>query len=279
MVGLAVVARQVQAHHRPVADFGIDPDLATGLLGEAVDHRQAESGALSDRLGGEERVEGAGDHLRRHAGAAVADAQRDVLPGRQLALARRPLVEPAVAGLDGQPAAGRHRVARIDAQVEQRVLELARVDEGAPQPAGRDHLQRDPRTDGAPDQLLEAGDEAVRVGRSRRQRLAAREREQPVGQRRRPPRRTLRGADVAVDLAGAPLRQPRLHHLQGAGDAGQQVVEVVRDAAGELAHRLHLLRLPQLLLRLEAVSGVDRLGDDGDDGAGRVEQRPDRDVV
>ena len=37
-------------------------------------------------------------------------------------------------------------------------------------------------------------------------------------------------------------------HIEGADDAGEQVVEVVGDAAGELAHRLHLLRLAQLLL-------------------------------
>ena len=38
-----------------------------------------------------------------------------------------------------------------------------------------------------------------------------------------------------------------------AEDAGQQVVEVVRDAAGERAERLHLLRLEQLELQLAAV--------------------------
>ena len=39
-------------------------------------------------------------------------------------------------------------------------------------------------------------------------------------------------------------------HLGVAMDGHQQVVEVVRDAAGEPADRLHLLRLPQLLLTL-----------------------------
>ena len=39
-------------------------------------------------------------------------------------------------------------------------------------------------------------------------------------------------------------------HLQVADDAGQDVVEVVGDAAGQLADRLHLLRLPQLGLEL-----------------------------
>ena len=38
------------------------------------------------------------------------------------------------------------------------------------------------------------------------------------------------------------------HELAVAEDAGQQVVEIVRDPAGELADRLHLLRLPELRL-------------------------------
>ena len=39
------------------------------------------------------------------------------------------------------------------------------------------------------------------------------------------------------------------HGLGVAVDDHQQVVEIVRDAAGELAERFHLLRLRQLLLR------------------------------
>ena len=41
-----------------------------------------------------------------------------------------------------------------------------------------------------------------------------------------------------------------------AGDGGQRVVEVVRDAAREPADRLHLLRLPELILELAAVGDV-----------------------
>ena len=40
-----------------------------------------------------------------------------------------------------------------------------------------------------------------------------------------------------------------LQDADGAGDDGQDVVEVVRDAAGQLADRVHLLRLPQLGFR------------------------------
>ena len=46
-----------------------------------------------------------------------------------------------------------------------------------------------------------------------------------------------------------------LQQLQIAHDDGEQVVEIVRDAAGELAHGLHLLRLAELLLDAARITG------------------------
>ena len=57
--------------------------MAFGLAREAVDHREAEPGALPDRLGGEERIEGARLHGRRHADAGVGDRQADILARRR----------------------------------------------------------------------------------------------------------------------------------------------------------------------------------------------------
>ena len=58
-----------------------------------------------------------------------------------------------------------------------------------------------------------------------------------------------------IEGVGRPAMQPRLaflgmalQHLKIAEHGGQQIVEVVRDAAGELADRFELLRLPQLRL-------------------------------
>src|ERR1700693_6229739 len=45
---------------------------------------------------------------------------------------------------------------------------------------------------------------------------------------------------------------PTFQHLKIARDHGQKVVEVVSDAAGELADGLHLLRLPEILLHFDA---------------------------
>src|SRR6187399_1091173 len=46
------MARQIQAHRGAMPDFRIDPHLSAGLPHESIDHRQAEAGALTDRLGG-----------------------------------------------------------------------------------------------------------------------------------------------------------------------------------------------------------------------------------
>ncbi len=69
-------------------------------------------------------------------------------------------------------------------------------------------------------------------------------------QRRRPLGRALGGDKVALQVVDPALRHAGLHQLQAAADADQQVVEVVRQPARELPHRLHLLRLPEHRLRL-----------------------------
>ena len=65
---------------------------------------------------------------------------------------------------------------------------------------------------------------------------------------------------------------PRDQELAVAGDRGQQVVEVVRDAAGEAADRLHLLGLAELRLELLLARQV---AHDGDVTAGADVRRRD----
>ena len=78
------------------------------------------------------------------------------------------------------------------------------------------------------------------------------------------------------------MRGAEIHgrELEVAADRGQQVVEVVGDAAGQRAHRLHLLRLPELgleplprLFSTPTIGDVDAGADVADEGARRVEAR------
>ncbi len=70
---LLVDQRQVDLESGALADRGLDRDVAAGPLHDAVDHGEAEAGALAELLGGEEGLEDVLEHLRRDAGAGVGD--------------------------------------------------------------------------------------------------------------------------------------------------------------------------------------------------------------
>src|SRR5690606_25583593 len=98
----------------------------------------------------------------------------------------------------------------------------------------------DLRAESAPQELGDSDHELIEVRRLRLERLAAREGEQALGELGP----ALRRADgVARELAALGIRrQTLLQDLHVAKDHGEQVVEVVRDAARQAADRLQLLR-------------------------------------
>ena len=113
--------------------------------------------------------------------------------------------------------------------------------------------------------VVEPDQQAVHVDRLGIERLAPGEGKQPLGERGG----ALGAAHGAVDgAAQAFLRPPGpvLHvatgHLQIADDDREQIAEIVRDAAGELADRLHLLGLAQLLLQAPLLGDVQAGADD-----------------
>src|SRR6185437_2964046 len=69
---------QVHLHRGPVARLAIEPDVAVGLLDNAIGGREAKTGALPYRLGGKERLEGAGSRRWIHSGTSIADTQGDI---------------------------------------------------------------------------------------------------------------------------------------------------------------------------------------------------------
>ena len=255
-VGLDLRTRQVDADHRPLARLGINPHLTARLARETIDHRQAQTRSLAHRLGREEGLERALHDLRRHARSGVGDAQRDVLAGLQVQRDAAAGVDPAVGGLDRQPTAIGHGVAGVDAEVEQRVFQLVRIGQHRPKPRPGHHLHVYSRPHGAPDQILHAAHQAVGVGRARIQRLTAGKGQQAVGQGRRAFRRLLRRGGEALHVGEPSLCDPLPDQVQAAADAGEQIVEVVGQASGQLADSLHLLGLPERLLGLHQLAGA-----------------------
>ena len=65
-------------------------------------------------------------------------------------------------------------------------------------------------------------------------------------------------------------RQRRQTELQAARDGGEEIVEVVRDAAGQPSDRLHLLRLDQLAFELLSIRDVRERHQDLREGAAHV---------
>src|SRR6185503_6617826 len=99
------------------AHFALQDELATGLLDDAMHHRQPEASALADALGGEERLGGALQRLLVHAGTGVDRGDADIATGGKaqlVALEQRRLMR-----AEDQRPALRHRVARVEREVEQ----------------------------------------------------------------------------------------------------------------------------------------------------------------
>ena len=99
----------------------------------------------------------------------------------------------------------------------------------------------------------------VEVQHLRPQGLAAREGQELAHEARGPVGVLLDLHDVLEGRVGRPVVGEQ--QVAVADDRLQHVVEVVRDAAGELADRVHLLRLGELLLDLAEVGGVEGVED------------------
>ena len=116
--------------------------------------------------------------------------------------------------------------------------------------AAREHgLESDCRAERTTDQVRNARDQLIRVDGLGVQRLLARKSQQALGQQGRTTSTVCGGVDIPLG-AGIVRPDPTPQQGERAHDDGKHVVEVVRDATGELADRLHLLRLAQSVLDL-----------------------------
>src|SRR6476619_1012984 len=109
------MAWEVDLHGRSVVYLAIDLDVAARLFHEPIDLAQSQAGSLSEFLCSEERLEGAVQDIGRHTAPGVADADQHVLARGELGIdAAISLVNKNIRRLEGDLAAARHRVARID---------------------------------------------------------------------------------------------------------------------------------------------------------------------
>ena len=231
----------------PCPELAVDPHAAAALLDDPVDRREAEARAVPERLRGEERLEDVRERLGVHADAGVADGEHHVRADDGVGvLGDVLLVELDVRRVDReQPAVG-HRVARVDGEVHEDLLELVRVGEHGIQGRRERRDELDVLADQSREHRRQAGDDVVQLEHARLQDLPPAESEELTGE----DGRALGGGRDLVELGLGRAVAAFEQRLGVAADHGQEVVEVVGDAAGEPPDRLELLRLAQLLLEL-----------------------------
>jgi len=140
------------------------------------------------------------------------------------------LVENDVGGLNGERAALRHRIAGVDSEVHDHLLNLAGVGLRAPQGRINPQVEVNALRDQAAQHLVHLGNDGVEVEHLRLQRLFAAERKQLPGQRGgavsglRDFQRVITDAFVAVGTTQ--------DQFAVAENGGEDIVEVVRNPAG-----------------------------------------------
>ena len=207
-----VAAGQVDLERRSVPRLAVDPDRASALLDDAVRGREAQPGSLAAFLGGEERLEEPGLEGRVHADAGVRDREHDVGPGMDRGVAAGELlVERHVAGLEREAPSARHGVARVDDEVDDRLLDLAGVGQRPPEPGIECRRQLDVLADDAAQHLFHARDHGVQVEDAGLEHLAPAEKAsswwvRPAARRRRP--------------SGSPRRSPCARRPRAVARAG-----------------------------------------------------------
>jgi hypothetical protein len=112
-------------------------------------------------LGREERVEGPCHHFRRHARAGVAHRHAHVLARRGAVTVGGDPIQFSIAGLDGDAAAVRYGIPRIDHEVDQRGLQLTGVAPRPPKLVRQAGPHPDVLPDGAPGDVFQTGDKLI----------------------------------------------------------------------------------------------------------------------
>ena len=213
-------------------------------------------------------------HLVVHPRARVTDRQPHVFPRLGVhGELRIGLVQHHVGRLQRHRAPAGHRITGVQRQVHDHLVHLSRIGPQRPEIVGQrraqlDLLANDPFQHGA-----QFGDDHIQVQHPRFRDIPPAEAEQLLGQAGCPLARLPDMYRVPPQRVGRiqfPLQQMRAQL-----DNGQQVVEIVGDAACQPAQRFHLLRLLDLPLQLDLAGHVPHGGDKIDNLPRRVAHRRD----
>jgi hypothetical protein len=242
---VAAVGNRRQGQSEPGAAFGFHQiQRAAVRARDAVRNRQAEPGAFADLLGREERLEDAAAKLRADARAAVGNLD-------EMAALLRTGRDP-----DGARHAGcRHRVLRVQQQVEEQLLDLVAVDHRHQRLGRILRVDRDvalaqmifAEIHGGADDRRQVGGDAIRGA-------AADEREQVAHDLAGARRFAADGLEIAlVARRTGPVVQ---HQLDAADDRLERVVDLVSDARDQLADRRQPFAVHELIAQPQLLADV-----------------------
>jgi hypothetical protein len=166
---------------------------------------------------------------------------------------------------DPQRPSLRHRVACVDRKVEDELFDFAGVGFDGLQPRIEHDVDMDVLADKAAEHLLELGDRFVHIEHPGTVRFLAAEREELP---REPARPIARFPDFVEIIGDLPIRTQTLEEqIAVTENRRQEIVEIVRDAAGKPADRFHFLRLREFLLEPHPIGDVSR---DAQDSLDRI---------
>ncbi len=247
--------RQIDVEGRPHPCLALHVDEPLVLLHDPVDDGEPEPRPLPHVLGGEEGLEDLASRGVVHPRAGVGDRDEGVVT--RCAEAMRFLegvVQDNASGGNGEGPSFPHGVTRVGGKVDDDLFDLAAVGIDA-EHAGRevsiegDVLPYDPLKE-----LGEALDYLVQVAVRRVHILLSAEGEQTPGE----VGGTVGGGEDLVHHLPSRIPFRHLHLQKGSvpADHGEDVVEVVRDTACQVSHRLELLGVAQLQFEVLPVRDV-----------------------
>ena len=246
--GMALGGVEKQAESRSTvfarARVGFHQRMGAVFPQDAHHHRQPHAAAAPDFLGGEEGVEDPGQHLGGDAAAIVLHVQFDELAAhRLLADVAIPVFEPGEAQADFDVALAFGGVAGVDHQVGEDLVQLHGIDADGMDVFAQAIAQLQAGGQGGGQHLDDFLDQRPRIQQLRLAAAASGEGQHLLNQ----VARALASLLDFIQVADGALRQVLAIAVQGeageAQDGAQDVVEVVGDAAGELADRLQFLRV------------------------------------
>ena len=220
--------------------------MAPALRDDSIHGGQPQPGAFPDFLRREKGLEDPGERLGAHALPRVAHAEHHVLAGLHVRLVLRKRCRKAhVAGPEGESAALRHCIPGVGGKVHEDLLELAGISPDVARPGLENGHKLDVLPDDEGEHLLHAAHDVVRADDARLENLLAAEGQELGREIGRPVDCPLDFPDV---LPGPPgLREPFLDEIGVPPHHRHEVVEAVRDSAGEPADRFHPPGLGELL--------------------------------